>query len=106
MTVGFILSPLSWWNDLIVNIPLAYLGGFFAGLFNKDWFSPGMILTYWLTNLSGLLLVHFGFINMGKTRSFSKKEIAQTIIVSFIYTVLMAALVKLGILKFPAEYFK
>jgi len=21
---GFILSPLSWWNDVIVNFPLAY----------------------------------------------------------------------------------
>jgi hypothetical protein len=22
--LGFVLSPLSWWNDLFVNIPIAY----------------------------------------------------------------------------------
>ncbi len=106
MAVGFILSPLSWWNDLIVNIPLAYLGGSFAGLFNKAWFFPGMVLTYWLTNLLGFLLMHFGFIYMKKQRSFSKKEVVQTIIFSLGYTILMVGLVKLGVLKFPTEYFK
>jgi len=23
-TLGFIRSPLSWWNDLFVNLPIAY----------------------------------------------------------------------------------
>jgi hypothetical protein len=25
VTLGFLLSPVSWWNDIFVNIPLAYI---------------------------------------------------------------------------------
>lgn len=109
MTVGFILSPLSWWNDLIVNIPLAYLGGSFAGLFNKTWFFPGMILTYWLTNLLGFLMMHWGYLGFKKeneTKQHRKREIFNLIVVSALYSVLILVLVRFGILKFPTEYFQ
>ncbi len=58
-SIGYLLSPLSWWNDLFVNVPLAYFfalllsslsGGFFA-----FWFSVG----YTLSNVIGILLMKF-----------------------------------------------
>ncbi len=58
-STGYLLSPLSWWNDLIINVPLAYVfailfsslsGGFFA-----FWFSLG----YTLSNIIGILLMKF-----------------------------------------------
>ncbi len=109
MTVGFILSPLSWWNDLIVNIPLAYLGGAFAGLFNKSWFMPGMIASYWLTNILGFLMMHLGYLEFKKeneTKKSARKEILNLIVVSALYSVLMAVVIGSGILKFPTEYFQ
>ena len=33
--IGFLLSPLSWWNDLLVNIPLAV-----AFAWVVSWFYP------------------------------------------------------------------
>jgi hypothetical protein len=58
--VGFILSPLSWWNDLLVNIPLAYLFAWPVGLINERLFIPALVVGYWMTNVAGLLLMHAG----------------------------------------------
>ena len=54
--IGFILSPLTWWNDLVVNLPIAW---FVASVFPETWFKPAVIVSYWLTNIIGLLLMHF-----------------------------------------------
>lgn len=51
VTIGFILSPLSWWNDLLVNIPLAYVFAFPFGFISKDFFFLMIILGYWITNI-------------------------------------------------------
>jgi hypothetical protein len=69
--VGFILSPLSWWNDPFVNFPLSYgfawLLGRFLSLFvgvHKWLFVNLFIGGYFLTNLVGFLMIHysvFGF---------------------------------------------
>ncbi len=109
MTVGFILSPLSWWNDLVVNIPLAYLGGFLAGLFNKSWFMPGMVASYWLTNLLGFLMMRWGYLGFKKeneTKQRRKKEMFNFVAISVLYSLLIAIFVGTGILKFPTEYLK
>ena len=59
-TIGYILSPLSWWNDLFINIPLAYGFGFLFGLISQKLFLPMMILGYWITNILGVILMHYG----------------------------------------------
>jgi hypothetical protein len=56
-TVGFILSPLSWWNDLLVNVPLAYAFATVVGLFARDLFVPALLVGYWLTNVVGFVLL-------------------------------------------------
>lgn len=53
--VGFILSPLTWWNDLLINLPIAWL---MASVFPRSCFEPAVITSYWLTNIIGLLLMH------------------------------------------------
>ena len=42
VTAGFILSPLSWWNDLLVNIPLAYLFSLPFSILDESLFLPGL----------------------------------------------------------------
>jgi uncharacterized membrane protein len=107
-TLGYILSPLSWWNDLFVNIPLAYGFAFLFGLISKNLFYPMMIIGYWITNILGLILMHVGikgFLNK-EDSNYSKKELLKDFIFSILYTLIIVFLIKIGWLKFPTEYFK
>ena len=107
-TIGYLLSPLSWWNDIIINIPLAYAFGFPFGLISRKLFVPMMILGYWITNIAGLILLHRGVKDLVTEEKikYTKKDFAKDIVISLIYTAVVVVLVKLGWLKFPLEYFK
>jgi len=108
ITLGYLLSPLSWWNDLILNIPLAYGFAFLFGLISKNLFYPMMIVGYWLTNIVGLILMHKGAKKMihKENNVYAKKELGKDIAISIVYSLIVIALMMLGWLKFPTEYFK
>ena len=107
-TIGFILSPLSWWNDLFVNIPIAYVFGFLFGLISKSLFLPFMIIGYWITNILGVILMHKGISDVLSKieRKYTRKEMLKDLVISILYTLVIIILVMLGILKFPTEYFQ
>jgi len=107
-TIGYLLSPLSWWNDVFINLPLAYAFAFLFGLLSRKLFLPVMVLGYWITNIAGLVLLHRGLkdlVTKEKIR-YTKKSLVKDLIISIIYTAVVVILVKLGWLKFPLEYFK
>ena len=58
--VGFMLSPLSWWNDLFVNVPLALAFAWIVSLANERAFQASFVVGYWLTNVLGFVLMHKG----------------------------------------------
>ncbi|MBD0314280.1 MAG: hypothetical protein ICV86_15930, partial [Microcoleus sp. T3-bin5] len=58
--IGYMLSPLSWWNDLFFNLPIAYVFGYGMSWFNADWFLPATIVGYWISNILGILMMQFG----------------------------------------------
>ncbi|BAQ65735.1 hypothetical protein [Geminocystis sp. NIES-3709] len=60
---GFLLSPLCWWNDLIINLPLAYGFGKIISIFSADLLIPASIFGYWLSNIIGVLLMQLGTVN-------------------------------------------
>ncbi|MCX8014994.1 MAG: hypothetical protein N2748_03145 [candidate division WOR-3 bacterium] len=101
LTIGFLLSPLSWWNDTFINLPIAYLIGVLFGIISKRLFLPATVVGYWLTNIVGLILMHAGtqkiFTNQGK----AKNIILRQILISLAYTALIIVLVVLKILKSP-----
>jgi hypothetical protein len=107
-TIGYLLSPLSWWNDIIINIPLAYAFAFPFGLISRKLFVPVMILGYWITNIAGLILFHRGVKDLVTEEKvkYTRKDLAKDVIISIIYTAVVVVLVRLGWLKFPLEYFK
>lgn len=110
-TAGFLLSPLSWWNDLYVNIPIAYGLAWLAGFISdKRYFGVLMIFFYWLSNLAGFLLMHRGMAVTLRTGNSEPEQLKRNILldvwVSIIYTGILAMLVYTGILKYPADYFK
>ena len=105
--VGFMLSPLSWWNDLFVNVPLALAFAWIVSLFYKPAFNASVVIGYWLTNVLGFLLMHKGaqkVISPDKKR-YSRRELARDIGISLLYTALIVLLIKIGVLKPIAGYF-
>ncbi len=105
--VGYILSPLSWWNDVVVNIPIACGFGFLFGLISESLFLPFMVLGYWLTNIIGLVLLHKGITTAVRRqpRPYRRRDLLKDLAVSVVYTLVIAALAWSGVVKLPMEYF-
>jgi len=106
-TVGYVLSPVSWWNDIFVNIPLAYVFALPFAWISRDWFLPAMIIGYWITNVIGFMMMHHGAIDLfaKETKKYTRKELVKDIFISIIYTLVVVAFIQAGWLKFPTEYF-
>ena len=98
--IGYMLSPLSWWNDLFVNWPLALAFAWVVSAFFKPAFTASLILGYWLTNILGFILMQKGGekIISGEDRPYSRKCLLRDLVISILYTLLMVALVKTGVI--------
>ncbi len=104
--IGYLLSPLSWWNDLIINLPLAYGFAYLCSLVNKNIFLPAMIAGYWATNIFGFVLLHHGskkIIAKNKIEKYSKKDFYKDFSISLGYTLLVLLLAKIAWLKIPTN---
>ena len=79
--VGFMLSPLSWWNDAFVNLPLAIGFGWIVARFHRPAFEPAVILGYWLSNVLGFVLMHKGTQRMlsAEKRRYTRRDLARDI---------------------------
>ena len=106
-TIGFLLSPLSWWKDLIINIPIAYAIGTAVAVIDKTLFFPAVILGYWATNIAGMLLLSHGLAGLGEKRPRPLLEqLKEQLVWTLLYTAFIAVLIWAGILRFPTEYFQ
>lgn len=110
--VGYLLSPLSWWNDLIFNLPVAYGVGYVCSLISGSWLLPGLIVGYWLSNVLGIVMMQFGAVDalhsQPKPRNI-KKEIFMGVASSTVYTLIVLALVQFKVIDptalVPGELF-
>jgi hypothetical protein len=100
--IGFVLSPLSWWNDLVVNVPLAYAFSLPFSLLNDRLFLPAFILGYWLTNVLGLIMLHKGV--QGTIKSEVSADYRKDILISLAYTAIIAIFVLAGWLPAPTDF--
>jgi len=105
--VGFMLSPLSWWNDLFVNVPLALAFAWLVSLAYKPAFNASIVFGYWLTNIVGFILLHKGTQQMlsGQPKKYSRRDLFRDVGISLLYTLLIIALIRLGVLKPIQSYF-
>jgi hypothetical protein len=112
--IGFMLSPLSWWNDAVVNLPLALIFASLIGLVyrpvaepDSTAFNATVILGYWLTNVLGFILMHKGAQQLlsNEQKKYSRRELLKDVVVSLAYTALIVFLIKLGVLKPIGKYF-
>jgi len=102
------LSPLSWWNDLFVNVPLATAFAWIISLFHRPAFQAALILGYWLTNVLGFVLMHVGArqaLSQELPKPFSVRAMVKYLAISLLYTLLVVVLVKLKIIQPIGDYF-
>jgi hypothetical protein len=98
--IGFLLSPLSWWNDAFINIPLALGFGWLIALVYKPAFQAAVVVGYWLTNVLGFFLMHKGAQRIrSEMRPYSKRDFLRDLLTSFAYTILILLLLRLKILE-------
>jgi hypothetical protein len=112
--IGFVLSPLSWWNDAVVNLPLALIFASIVGLVyrpaaepDSNAFKASVILGYWLTNILGFVLLHKGAQNLlsDQEKKYTRRALLKDVGVSLAYTALIVLLLKLGVLRPIDKYF-
>lgn len=107
LVLGYLLSPLCWWNDLLFNLPIAYFFGYLCSLISPKLLFPCTIIGYWLSNIIGILLMQFGSVDMfqkeNKERNL-KKELFNSLVSSTVYTVMILLLIQLKIIDTPALF--
>jgi hypothetical protein len=107
--IGWLLSPLCWWNDLLINLPVAYGFGYLCHWIAADWLLPGTIVGYWLSNLVGILLMQVGAIAVFQTSTQErnlKQELFFGVVSSSIFTVGILLLIHFQLLELPALFAK
>ncbi|MBK1989249.1 hypothetical protein A0J48_017180 [Sphaerospermopsis aphanizomenoides BCCUSP55] len=104
LVLGYLLSPLCWWNDLLFNLPIAYFFGYLCSFMSPKLLLPCTIIGYWLSNIIGILLMQFGSVDIlqkaPKERNF-KKELFNTLVSSTVYTLVIMFLIQFKIIDSP-----
>ncbi|MEB3267578.1 MAG: hypothetical protein VKJ09_03470 [Leptolyngbya sp.] len=101
--LGYLLSPLSWWNDVFFNLPIALVFGYGVSWVNRDWLLPGTLLGYWLSNVAGMVMMQMGAMDM--VLSAEQRHPQRDLLIGLggatLYTVAVAALVYSHVLTLP-----
>ena len=104
LVIGFLLSPMSWWNDLFFNLPIAYGFGYLCSLLSKDLLLPCAIAGYWLSNILGIILMQAGVMDVLPAQSQErnlKKELLTGLASSTAYTLVILILIHFKIIETP-----
>jgi hypothetical protein len=103
LALGWLLSPLCWWNDLLVNLPLALGFARLVSLFNPAWLLPALVSGYWLTNMAGILMMQNGALALipEERRPQRTRELMWGVLSSSLVTLGVVGAVKLGWLSMP-----
>ena len=107
LVLGFLLSPLSFWNDLFFNLPIAYGLGYICSWFNPNLLLPCAIAGYWISNILGILLMQVGAVDVFKEQPKErnlKKELLMGLVSSAVYTLVILALIQFKILELPVLF--
>jgi len=104
--LGFWLSPLSPWNDLFTNIPIAYGFAFLFSFGIEALFIPTFVAGYWLSNILGFILMHYGYVHIKDSDYSFKEHWKSYILATTLYTVLVVLLIQMNILPSVTELSK
>ncbi|MFN9646143.1 MAG: hypothetical protein ACK6BG_13740 [Cyanobacteriota bacterium] len=103
LVAGWLLSPLCWWNDLLINLPLALGFARLVSLLNPAWMLPALVSGYWLTNMVGILLMQNGALAFlpEERRPQRSRELLWGVVSSSVVTLGVVGAVQLGWLSVP-----
>lgn len=107
LVIGYLLSPLSFWNDLFFNLPIAYFFGYICSWLSPDLLLPCSIVGYWLSNIAGILLMQVGAVDVFSKEPAErnwKKELLTGVVSSTAYTLVILALIQFKILDAPVLF--
>ena len=96
--LGFWLSPLSPWNDLFTNIPVAYALAFLLSFGVDQLFIPIFVGGYWISNILGFVLMHYGYVHIKDAKYSFRDHWKSYLLATTLYTVLAVGLIWYGIL--------
>jgi hypothetical protein len=112
--VGWLLSPLCWWNDLVINLPLAYGFARLVQHWRPDAFAAGLVVGYWLSNVVGILLMQSGALQIlddkdeegdgtaeAPAHGSARRDLLMGLATSSLYTVAVVVLARFGVLDGP-----
>lgn len=101
--LGYLLSPLSWWNDLIFNLPIAAVFGYAVSWYEPTWFLPATAVGYWASNVLGILMMQWGATDLlwSEQERNPQRELLMGLGTSTAYTLLILGLVYFHILETP-----
>lgn len=97
--IGWLLSPLTFWNDAFVNIPIAYLLANLVIIFFPVNFLFAVVVFYWLSNFAGLLMMYLSGKDIFRDKKHILGELLKLFAAMFAYSVILIILNKTGILK-------
>jgi hypothetical protein len=90
--LGWLLSPLTSWNDAFINIPLAYLIAKPATAFFHTDIVVTLVAAYWLTNIAGVGMMLLSGHAIIKEKRNAAREIAIIITTIAVYSLAIAAI--------------
>jgi hypothetical protein len=102
--VGYLLSPLSWWNDLFFNFPIAWVFGYGFNYIHPGWLVPATVTGYWLSNVLGIVMMQWGATDWLKPEQpvATWRTLTMGIGASTLYTLVVLVLVYHHWLDLPA----
>ncbi|MEG3955822.1 hypothetical protein [Microcoleus sp. herbarium2] len=104
LAIGYLLSPLCWWNDIFFNLPIAYAFGYIFSWLSPDLLFPCTIVGYWLSNIAGILLMQLGTLDVLTDKPKEKnlkKELLTGLVSSTAFTLVIVALIHFNVLETP-----
>lgn len=106
VALGYMLSPLSWWNDLIFNLPIAYGFGWLFGLLSPAWILPMTVVGYWISNLLGILMMQWGATDVLKSESEGRwqRDLLIGVASSTVYTLVIVGLVQFHVVDISSLF--
>lgn len=101
--LGYMLSPLSWWNDLFFNLPIAYGIAYVISWGHPSWFLPATIVGYWLSNVLGIVMMQWGATDVlfSDRPAHWKKDVLISLASSTAYTLIVVGLFYAQVLQLP-----
>ncbi len=95
---------------MVINLPIAYFLGSVFSVIDTRLFAPGMIISYWLTNILGIVMMHTATLHMLPTKislqlvdqnkpDRQKNQILTHVIIAGIYTFIISFLIALKVIK-------